>query len=76
MKNIETNTNTADNTMNPETWTEQDRWFLDTVRRFSDEQIELLMEIMDLMIGNPAREEFAMNWKGRMKDLPAALAQI
>ncbi len=36
----------------------------------------LLLEIMDLITGNPARREFAVAWKGKMADLPAALRTI
>lgn len=40
------------------------------------DEIKLLFEIMDLVIGRPDRRDFALSWAGKMKDLPAALAQI
>ena len=42
----------------------------------TDEQFKLLIEIMDLVTGRPDRREFALNWPGKMRDLPAALARI
>ena len=41
-----------------------------------DEGKKLLITIMDMAIGNPERLKFAAAWKGKMTDLPAALAQI
>lgn len=42
----------------------------------TDEQRALMITIMDLITGRPDRREIANNWTGKMKDLPAALAQI
>ena len=42
----------------------------------TSDELDLLMNIMALAVGNPARKKFALEWKGKMKDLPAALAQI
>ena len=42
----------------------------------TDHQRALLMEILELISGNPARRDFAAAWKGRPEDLPAALAEI
>ena len=36
----------------------------------------VILEVAELTTNNPARQKFAENWKGSMKDLPAALAQI
>ena len=44
--------------------------------QLSDDKKDLFLTIMDMVINNPARLEFARNWKGKMKDLPAALAAI
>lgn len=49
---------------------------LTVIKKLTSEQTTLLLEIMDLVIGNPDRRKFALEWSGRMKDLPAALAQI
>lgn len=37
------------------------------------EQFALLVEIVDLCHADPDAREFALNWTGKMKDLPAAL---
>ena len=42
----------------------------------NETQRALMLEIMDLITSNPARREFAAAWKGKMKDLPAALKRI
>lgn len=42
----------------------------------NESQQALLLEVMELIMDNPARKEFALNWKGKAEDLPAALAQI
>ena len=42
----------------------------------NETQRALMLEIMELITGNPARREFAAAWKGNMKDLPAALVKI
>ena len=42
----------------------------------TEEQRTLMLNIMDLIAGRPDRREIANNWTGKMKDLPAALAQI
>lgn len=42
----------------------------------TDEEFSLLMKIMDLTGGRPDRQQLAITWDGKMKDLPAALAQI
>ena len=44
--------------------------------KMTEEQRDLLMQIMDLTEGRPDRLEFAAAWTGKAKDLPAALAQI
>lgn len=50
--------------------------FAETYLQLPDDQKPLFLTIMDMTIGNPARREFAWNWKGKIEDLPAALAQI
>lgn len=42
----------------------------------NERQRALMLEIMDLITDNPARRELAAAWKGKMADLPAALAEI
>ena len=76
MKIIKKNTNTNRDILDPATWTDQDREFIDAVKDLNSEEINLLMTIMELLNDNPARGEVAMNWTGKMKDLPAALARI
>ena len=44
--------------------------------KMTDEQRDLLLQVMDLTEGRPDRLDYALNWKGKAKDLPAALAQI
>lgn len=41
-----------------------------------EDQRTLMLDIMDLVSGRPDRREFALNYTGKIKDLPAALAQI
>ncbi len=52
------------------------RDFADMVMQLNDKQRDLLIQILELLIGRPDREEYVLNYTGRMKDLPAALAQI
>ena len=47
----------------------------DAFLKMTDKKKTLFLEILNMM-NTPARQEFAAAWKGRMKDLPAALAQI
>ena len=47
-----------------------------TFIQMTDEQRDLLLQVMDLTEGRPDRLDYALNWKGKAKDLPAALAQI
>ena len=77
--NNEMNTNIAQlksEIMNPANWSDEDRQFIDTVKNLSPDKLDLLLTITELIIENPAREKLALSWKGKMKDLPAALAQI
>lgn len=41
-----------------------------------DNEKDLFLTISEMIIGNPARREFAANWKGCVEDLPAALAAV
>lgn len=49
---------------------------LDKEMRMNDEQLSLLVEIMELCADRPDRQQYALEYTGRMNDLPAALAQI
>ena len=44
--------------------------------KFTNEELDLLIKIIDLTEGRPDRQEFALKWTGKVADLPAALAQI
>lgn len=44
--------------------------------KMTEDERALFLTIMDMTIGNPDRREFAKTWTGKVKDLPAALAQI
>lgn len=44
--------------------------------RMTQEQLDLFIHVVDLCEGRPDRQEFALSWKGKAKDLPAALAKI
>ena len=46
------------------------------LNEMTDDEIKLLDRIMELISGRPDRREYALNYIGKMKDLPAALAQI
>ena len=46
------------------------------LNEMTDDEIKLLDRIMELISGRPDRREYALNYTGKMKDLPAALAQI
>ena len=50
--------------------------FAEIYLQMTDDERDLFLKIMDMTIGNTARCEFAQNWKGKINDLPAALAQI
>lgn len=52
------------------------RKLIDIGRTMTQEQLDILIAVIDLTDGRPDRRDFALNWKGRMSDLPAALAQI
>ena len=65
-----------DDIFNPKTWTEQDREFLDIAMKLNSEQKLLLIEVMELIENRPDRMDFALSWKGKARDLPAALAAI
>ena len=44
--------------------------------QMTDDELSLLIKIMDMVTGNPARRQFVMNYTGKMKDLPAILETI
>lgn len=44
--------------------------------QMTEAELSLLMRIMDMVIGNPARRQFVMNYNGKMKDLTAVLETI
>ena len=47
-----------------------------TLRAMTDNELKLLKDIMDTIDGRPDRREFALQWTGRMSDLPEALKAI
>ncbi len=47
-----------------------------TLRAMTDSELKLLKDIMDAIDGRPDRHEFALQWTGRMPDLPEALKAI
>lgn len=47
-----------------------------TLRAMTDSELKLLKDIMDAIDGRPDRREFALQWTGRMSDLPEALKAI
>ena len=46
------------------------------VDSMTDSEIELLRQIMTATDGRPDLRQYALNYTGRMKDLPAVLAKI
>ena len=56
---------------NPAEWTEQDRLFLDTVRKLTPEQQEMLLEMLELFKQEPekeaARADFAEQQAGKYR---------
>ena len=47
----------AQDIYNPETWTEQDRQFLDAIIKLDDEQRAFLLEFMQLADADPEKQE-------------------
>ena len=45
------------NIYNPETWTEQDRAFLDTARKLTPEEMGFLLEVMEAVDADPQKSE-------------------
>ena len=56
---------------NPETWTEQDRRFLDAARKLTPEEMDFLREVMNAVDADPlkseARADFAEQQAERYK---------
>lgn len=56
---------------NPETWTEQDRQFLDAARKLTPEEMDFMIDLMQLVDADPlkseARATFAEQQAGRYK---------
>lgn len=48
----------------------------DSFLELTEENRDLLLQIMDLTAGRPDLKAYALNYKGKLTDLPAALAQI
>ena len=44
--------------------------------QMTEAELSLLMRIMGMVTGNPARRQFVMNYNGKMKDHPAILETI
>ena len=42
----------------------------------TDDEMNLLIQIVTLIDGRPDRRDFAQSWSGSVRDLPAALARI
>ena len=50
-------TNMTNDIYNPETWTEQDRAFLDTARRLTPAEMDFLLEVMNAVDEDPQKSE-------------------
>ena len=61
----------AQDIYNPETWTEQDRAFLDAARQLTPEEMDFMLELMQLVEADPlkseARATFAEQQAGNYK---------
>lgn len=61
----------AQDIYNPETWTEQDRAFLDAARKLTPEEMDFMLELMQLVEADPlkseARATFAEQQAGNYK---------
>lgn len=44
--------------------------------KMNEQKLDLLIQIIELITGRPDRQQYALSYTGRMKDLPAALVQI
>lgn len=49
---------------------------MEKVSTMTDEEIQLMITVFLMVTDRPDRWEFFQNWKGKMRDLPAALARI
>lgn len=47
----------AQDIYNPETWTEQDRAFLDAARKLTPEEMDFMLELMQLVEADPLKSE-------------------
>ena len=47
-----------------------------SLQAMTDNELKLLKRIMEVIDGRPDRREFALQWTGRMSDLPEALKAI
>lgn len=45
-------------------------------RQMTESQRTMMLQIMDLVEGRPDRQQYAISYTGKVKDLPAALAAI
>ena len=61
----------AQDIYNPETWTEQDRAFLDAARQLTTAEMDFMIELMQLVEADPlkseARADFAEQQASRYK---------
>lgn len=47
----------AQDIYNPETWTEQDRRFLDAARKLSPEEMQFMIDFLQIMDADPLKSE-------------------
>ena len=47
----------AQDIYNPETWTEQDRAFIDAARQLTPEEMDFMLEMMQLIDADPLKSE-------------------
>lgn len=61
----------AQDIYNPETWTEQDRAFLDAARKLTPDEMDFMLELMQTVDADPlkseARADFAEQQAGRYR---------
>ena len=62
---MEARTRTQFDMWNPETWTDQDRQFIDAARKLTDDEKEFLIEFMQLLDGHPERAEISNKYMNR-----------
>ncbi len=70
MKNSEINIDTIRNMDNTT------KHFIDMARLMTDKEKDILLSVMELAAGRPDRQQYALNYTGKVEDLPAVLAQI